>query len=248
MVKEADSFIDRRLIQLSGNDSNDAYFSEMLTMVTGQKWRSLRALMTPTFTSGKIKAMVPLIVDKCNVFLEESANEMNKNGFIDMSSLLSYYTFDSIASCAFGLDANCLKDKNNSEFVQICSKIFNFDLITTLKFMLILMAPCLSKSLKLFGDISYLAEMVRKNCEFREKSNTKRGDFLDILLDALKEQEKRTDPNKYRKYCKTSVTKLRSHLFLFDYNHGNLVNLFFHNSVLVQALPECSCLLPLRLV
>ncbi len=35
--------------------------SNMLTLLTGEKWKKVRSMMSPAFTSGKLKAMAPLV-------------------------------------------------------------------------------------------------------------------------------------------------------------------------------------------
>ena len=44
---------------------HDPYSNNMLTILSGDKWKAMRHMMTPVFTSGKLRGMVPLI-DKVN--------------------------------------------------------------------------------------------------------------------------------------------------------------------------------------
>ena len=37
------------------------YIADMLVTLTGDRWKTMRTLATPVFTSGRLKAMVPLI-------------------------------------------------------------------------------------------------------------------------------------------------------------------------------------------
>ena len=39
----------------------DKYFKDMLLILTGDRWKAMRTLATPIFTSGKLKGMTPII-------------------------------------------------------------------------------------------------------------------------------------------------------------------------------------------
>ncbi|KAG0720264.1 Cytochrome P450 6k1 [Chionoecetes opilio] len=56
LVKDSESFIDRRDFDMRSGHERDKIISEMLSLKRGAEWKALRAIMTPTFTSGKIKS------------------------------------------------------------------------------------------------------------------------------------------------------------------------------------------------
>jgi len=66
LVKDFDYFIDRRPFDLSKKANK--YFSGMLTTLTGEKWKTMRGIMSPVFTSGKLKSMMP-IIHKVRIFM-----------------------------------------------------------------------------------------------------------------------------------------------------------------------------------
>jgi hypothetical protein len=59
MIKDFDHFVDRRKIE--ANPKSNKYFMEMLTMMTGERWKTMRNIMSPVFTSGKLRNMMPII-------------------------------------------------------------------------------------------------------------------------------------------------------------------------------------------
>jgi len=65
MVRDFQHFVDRPSINLRDNP----YIQNMLLNMKGQHWKSVRALLTPTFSSGKLKAMENL-VEQCGKHME----------------------------------------------------------------------------------------------------------------------------------------------------------------------------------
>lgn len=59
MVRDFDHFVDRPMLRFRQRTS----VSNMLISLQGAHWKSVRATLTPTFTSGKIKAMSLLVMD-----------------------------------------------------------------------------------------------------------------------------------------------------------------------------------------
>lgn len=59
LIKDFEHFIDRRQLGV-GNKAN-RYFNDMIVMLTGERWKKMRTILSPAFTSGKLKSMMPLI-------------------------------------------------------------------------------------------------------------------------------------------------------------------------------------------
>lgn len=87
----------------------------------------MRARLTSTFTSGKMKKMFYLmndIGDQLNDYMQ-TMSDKRKLFTAEMKDLCGKYTTDVIATCAFGVQANSIKDPN-SEFRVNGKKITNF--------------------------------------------------------------------------------------------------------------------------
>ena len=59
MIKDFDHFVDRRKIAVSRKSNK--YFMDMLTVLEGEKWKTMRNILSPVFTSGKLRNMMPII-------------------------------------------------------------------------------------------------------------------------------------------------------------------------------------------
>ena len=199
MVKDAERFLNRRVFPLADNDK---VFAEMLSFIRDEKWKSLRSTMSPAFSSGKIKAMFGLIDEKVDVLIEEIEKEMDAQGWVNIQNSIKYFTTDVIASCAFGMESAVQVKKEESEFVKATRGLFNLESFGNfVKLFFNMFVPRLARALGLsfIGSDDYLERIVKMNAEQRQKSGVKRGDFLDLMLEALEGHVSKTKELVYRK-------------------------------------------------
>lgn len=183
MITDFDSFMDRA----SYINEKDEPVSAHLFSLTGDKWRKLRVKLTPTFTSGKMKGMFPIIVDIAKNFqvTVEKIVEDNPKGF-EIKDVMSRFTTDVIGNCAFGLECNSLNDPNN-QFRTMGDKAFQRNFWRTVKTNFAVAFPKLGRKLHigLFGKEvnDFYLNTVKNTVKYREENNVRRNDFMDILID-----------------------------------------------------------------
>ena len=172
-------------------------------ILSGEHWKVTRSQLTPAFTASKYRAMYPLIEARVEDLLRELEAERTSQPHVEVQALMTYYVFDVIACCAFGIEVNCLKLKEESEFFKEVQAIFSTGIKTKLMFFLLFLSPWLTAKLglNLTTDASYPIAILKKTIAERKKSKAKRGDFVDLLLDVLQQQEKSEDNPKYSKNC-----------------------------------------------
>ncbi|XP_063391519.1 cytochrome P450 6B2-like isoform X2 [Cydia fagiglandana] len=93
-----------------------------LFFADGDLWKLLRQRMTPAFTSGKLKAMFPLIVERTKRLQRSAAAKLGSE--VDVRDLMARYTTDFIGACGFGIDCDSIND-DTSIFRQLGKSIFN---------------------------------------------------------------------------------------------------------------------------
>ena len=170
---------DEKIDPLTGN----------LFMLSGQKWKNLREVLSPTFTTGRIKNMFRTLVEcgkGLTEFLEEPAE---KEAVVEVQDIVARFTTDVIASCAFGIQCNCLKYPD-AEFRQWGKRMVEPSLVDNIIGALYVLVPAVPIALKLpltpWSVSAFFRKVVKETIEFREKSEEKRDDFLQLLID-LKE-------------------------------------------------------------
>ncbi|XP_071534286.1 cytochrome P450 3A31-like [Panulirus ornatus] len=181
-VKDFDHFTDRRTFKLPNEP--DKLMNDMLSVKAGEDWKNLRNIMSPTFTSGKIRGMFPLICDNADVLVSFSLKQAATQPYVDLKDNFGRFTMDTIAICAFGIECNSFEDQN-AEFAKIASTFFAFPATKIIKMMVSLNFPTLSRILNLNlnpSETIFFKEVVEETIAARLKGHS-RGDFLDLLLE-----------------------------------------------------------------
>nr|QEP99751.1 cytochrome P450 monooxygenase CYP6AW1 [Glyphodes pyloalis] len=180
LSKEFSNFSDR--VSVSTDTRREPLLRNLANM-SGAEWKAMRQIVTPTFSSAKMKAMFPLIADCAqslkNTLLKEPTDE------VDIPKLMVRFTTDVIGSCAFGVDPRSLQDPD-SPFLLMASKMFRTDRATILKRYCRTFFPRLFKLLNLrsySADVeAFFTTIIRQVLTERRNTGVQRHDFLQLML------------------------------------------------------------------
>lgn len=152
----------------------------------GTKWKYLRAVLQPTFSSSKIKKMRPILKRCLDEFVSGIDEELQKSDdlILDLYSKYKALTMDVICSTAFGIEVNSQRNPDDL-FVKHASKVLGMSLTSTV-LMLNIFFPDLRKLIMYFikdwiekDSMDFLTATVKKAIEERRKDND--GYFTDLL-------------------------------------------------------------------
>nr|WKE35368.1 cytochrome P450 CYP6FV21 [Bradysia odoriphaga] len=185
IIKNFTTFHDRGLFVDEKVDPLAAH----LFFMGGQKWRDLRVKLSPTFTSGKLKSMYPIIRD-CAQTLQEYMTKNTQNGKrfeIDTKDLLASFTTNIISSVAFGIENDCINDRENM-FRKMGAKFFEVGLRAKLLALSMIFIPSIVEKLKvkqIAPDIEdFFFKVVKQTVDHREKNGkaAERKDFMQLMI------------------------------------------------------------------
>ncbi|XP_014371344.2 cytochrome P450 6a2 [Papilio machaon] len=169
-----------------GVNSHDKVIEPMLRnlfFADGDVWRLLRQRMTPAFSSGKLRAMFPLIVERAERLQARALEAARDCRELDARELMARFTTDFIGACAFGLDSDSLSDEN-SAFRRLGAKIFSPSKKVFITALLKPMFPEIFKYAKIQGAAERgILRLVRDILSQRNYRPSKRNDFIDLLLE-----------------------------------------------------------------
>uniref|UniRef100_A0A8C5G2G0 Cytochrome P450 3A n=1 Tax=Gouania willdenowi TaxID=441366 RepID=A0A8C5G2G0_GOUWI len=209
LVKECYSFFtNRRNFRLNGP------MYDAVNLVKDDRWRRIRSILTPSFTSGRLKEMFGIMKHHSDNLVSSMKKTADKDEPLDFKELFGSYSMDTVASTCFSVDIDSLNNPSDPFFSNI-KKMFKFDLLSPL-FLIIAFFP-------FFGPIFEKLEFAFVASEVTDffytalqkiKSNREesfRVDPLQLMIDS----QKNTDPSNKKKGLSDHEILSQAMFFLF---------------------------------
>lgn len=186
-IKDFDHFVNHQFMM---DETIEPVFGRSLFFMKDHKWKLMRSTLSPVFTGSKMKLMFN-VMNELNVkFVNYLYEYYEKKPFeCEMKDLFTRYATDVIATCAFGLDVNSLKDKENI-FYKLGQSFSDLSGLRMIKFMLVMLLPKLAKLLRIritnMDYVNYFKDLVMNTIAHREKNNIVRHDMINLLIEVRK--------------------------------------------------------------
>ncbi|KAF0303197.1 putative cytochrome P450 6a13 [Amphibalanus amphitrite] len=228
-VKDFDYFVDKR------NRTFSPVFARMLPFLQGREWREKRAEISPTFSSGKLKTMLPLFLrtaDNLSRFLGEEMTTTSA-GAVNMKDAFGRYTMDNIASCSFGIDSNSFENRN-TELTRQASAFFKKPgVYGKFRALCILFLPKWISGLlpDPYAEVkSFFSQVTEATIRNREATEATRHDFLQLLLETR---------NKSGRRCFSTDDIVTQSLLFFLAGYDTTANLLTFAACALATVPDC---------
>lgn len=177
LIKDFDNFRNRGIYH-----SEDDVLSNHLFLIEDEPWKTMRTNLSPTFTSGKMKAMFHTVLDISNQLV---AYVNKQDDVVEVKEVLAKFTTDVIGNVAFGLESNSLQNPN-STFRKMGLKFFDFTGMRRLKVLAIISFQTIAKIFKIAitpADVTeFFVSTIRDTVAYRKENKIERKDFLDLLM------------------------------------------------------------------
>ena len=133
------------------------------------------------------------------IFMQETSNQLlnaidkyaeDKEPF-ELKDILGKYSMDTIASCAFGVNAESFTNKN-SKFVKFADRMFELTFTDVMKFILVMLPGgiyilrALNLSVTENTSTEFFYEAVMSTLNHGRETKIRRNDLIDLMLDAIK--------------------------------------------------------------
>jgi cytochrome P450 family 6 len=170
-------FIDEKIDPLTGH----------LFSLSGQKWHHLRNKLSPTFTSGKLKAMFSTFVDCGKTLQDNISSNIGKPALedIEIRDLFARFGTNIIAAVAFGHEVDCINEPDHP-FRQMGRRVLTPSFRESIVGQINLLSPKIVEYLKLKQISSeiddFFISLVKNTVDYREKNNVSNKDFMQLLI------------------------------------------------------------------
>ncbi|XP_070183312.1 cytochrome P450 3A6-like [Littorina saxatilis] len=188
-VKKFHSFPDR----LTEGSMNSKPWKDVLTHLKGDHWKHVRSQLSPIFSSGKLKRMMPAIQRVTVTLTEYLKKAAEKGEAIELKGLCGRFSMDVFAGVAFSIELDSIHNPDD-KFVKRAAVIMNPNKVVMT---LLLFAPRLFWFLSKYGlDMGFkesldfflaVSESAAKDCG---QDKERRTDFVRLLVEAQEEETK----------------------------------------------------------
>ncbi|XP_058788799.1 probable cytochrome P450 6a14 isoform X2 [Phymastichus coffea] len=181
LVKDFTYFCDRGLYSNHKCDPLSAH----IFLLNGDVWRTMRAKLSPSFTSGKLKQMFPILKNIADEMIKVINENLSETDNLELKDLIARYTTDTIFSLAFGLDSYCLRNPDNiyRHYGQLLAE--NSIVRAALGFF----APCVLDFFRIPlinpQITSFFVKLFQDMVDQRRAGKISRKDFLGSLMDLM---------------------------------------------------------------
>nr|XP_008121931.1 PREDICTED: cytochrome P450 3A6 isoform X2 [Anolis carolinensis] len=199
LVKECYThFTNRRDFGLNGD------FDASVLVAQDEHWKRIRTVLSPNFTSGRLKEMLP-IINHYGEMLVKNVQKKGENGeYIDTKDIFGAYSMDVITSTSFSIDIDSINNPNDP-FVTNIKKIVKFNFVNPLLVLIVIfpfltpVLEALNFSLTPTSVTNFIKESIKKLKKDRQKNLHKdRVDFLQLMVDSQISGEILDDSKSYK--------------------------------------------------
>ncbi|XP_062999457.1 cytochrome P450 3A9-like [Elgaria multicarinata webbii] len=163
-----------------------------VSLAEDETWKRIRMILSPTFTSGKLKETLPIIQHHVESLIKHVGQKVEKGELLDIKEILGAYSMDVVTSSSFGVNTDSMNNPKDP-FVKEGKKLVKFNLFSPL-FILLFAFPWLTPVLNMMNvslfsseAVEFFARSIKKIKEKREKvQETGRMDFLRMMIESQK--------------------------------------------------------------
>ncbi|KAI1884630.1 hypothetical protein AGOR_G00228360 [Albula goreensis] len=159
---------------------------DAVSIAKDEKWRRIRNSLSPSFTSGRLKDVFPVVQQ----YADSLMNNLQKRNLeepILIKDMLGAYSMDVVTSSSFSVEVDSINNPDDP-FVSNMKKLMNFSLFNPVV-LLLLIFPFLAPVFEKFGlgffsakRLDFFHSTLRKVKDQHEKNDGDRVDFLKLMI------------------------------------------------------------------
>ncbi|OPJ87338.1 cytochrome P450 3A12 [Patagioenas fasciata monilis] len=190
LVKECYTvFTNRRVFGLNG------ILESALLMAQDETWKRIRTVLSPTFTSGKLKEMFSIINHYGEKLVKNIEKKVATDEFLTMKDIFGAYSMDVVTGTSFSVNIDSMNNPSDP-FVTNMKKCLKFSFLNPL-FLFIVLFPFVTPVLEKMNFTLFPSEaldffknvFIKMKKERGKGSDMNRVDFLQLMVDSQSSQD-----------------------------------------------------------
>ncbi|NWY45556.1 CP3A9 protein, partial [Sylvia atricapilla] len=210
------TFTNRRRTDLVGVLINAVSLAE------DEHWKRLRTVLSPTFTSGKLKEMFPIMKHYGEALVKNVQKQVKEDSSIPVKDIFGSYSMDVVTSTSFGVNIDSMNNPKDP-FVREMKKLVKFDFFSPvflLSFVFPFLIPIMAKmNVNIFPSdaVDFFMRSIAKIKEEREKESHKgRVDFLQLMIESQRSASQGNNEQNHSYKALTDIEVLaQAFIFIF---------------------------------
>ncbi|NXL77316.1 CP3AD protein, partial [Leptocoma aspasia] len=210
------TFTNRRRTDLAGVLNNAVSLAE------DEQWKRLRTVLSPTFTSGKLKEMFPIMKHYAEVLVKNVQKQVKGNSSISVKDIFGSYSMDVVTSTSFGVNIDSMNNPKDP-FVREMKKLVKFDFfnpVFLVSFAFPFLIPVMAKmNVNIFPSdaVDFFMRSLAKIKQEREKEAHKgRVDFLQLMIESQRSASQENNESNHSYKALTDIEVLaQAFIFIF---------------------------------
>ncbi|XP_052628251.1 cytochrome P450 3A9-like [Harpia harpyja] len=215
LVKECYStFTNRRHVELAGVLNN------AISLAEDEQWKRIRTVLSPTFTSGKLKEMFPIMKHYGEALVKNVQKRVEKDNSLPVKDIFGSYSMDVVTSTSFGVNIDSMNNPKDP-FVREMQKLVKFDFFDPLFILIVVcpfVIPLLAKMNVSFfprDAVDFFVRSLSKIKQDREKEAHKgRVDFLQLMIESQNSTSHKSNEANHS-YKTLTDSEILSQAFIF---------------------------------
>nr|QEV83805.1 cytochrome P450 [Brachionus rotundiformis] len=195
LIKDFSVFTNRKRMEAMMFEPYDHF----LSLIKDEEWKSIRAILSTSFTSGKLKSMSKLMMECSNQLNHHFKKIADEEKTFNGRNYFEGLTLDIICSCCFGFSVDSINDPDN-EIIKHLKCLFLDSMTKDPRFIFIILFPKLATFLRKKqmielipkSSLIYLKNLTLTIMQRRKDKSEYRDDFIQSMV----EHEEKVEINK----------------------------------------------------
>lgn len=211
-ITDFEHFIDHASVI---HEKLDPILSNILLFMRGQTWKDMRSLLTPVFTSSKLRMLFDVLSSNALDFTNYIEEELDskKRVLFQTKDVFSRFTMNGIARSVFSMDVDFVRD-DKEDITYHMRRCLRIDLFSNPRIFLLNFFPNLYEKLGMrqFNKnvVDFAKSISTDAVKYREDNNIVIKDVLQVLIDIKRGTLKHTEEENDYGFFNSHVSYFRN--------------------------------------